>query len=605
MRSARPLVVVLAAITAAPAVAQRVPDMRIDRGGAAGASESWRPDLAVSGAGVHVTWMDYRAGDMDIWFNRSADGGASWLPNDVRLDVGSGPGAAWSASPKVAVSGSTVVVCWQDFRNGTFPHVADIYCNRSLDGGQTWLANDVRVNRGPLAGTYVALNHAVSCVGNSVFVTWEDQRDGGRDVYFNRSADGGATWLPGDVRIDVGDAPGASNSTFPRHAVSGTDVHVIWSDFRNNAFTADIYYNRSLDAGATWLPSAIRLDHSTTITFGGSSYPRIAAAGSSVYVMYADNRNDPGLTLVSRDIYFNRSLDRGASWLPSDVRLNTSAPAGSYFTEFPDLAAAGSSVYAVWIDRRNPRTVAFNRSLDGGSTWQPTDVPISTPPANAFPTVDVPRIAASGPLLLVTWAENRSNSKFDVFINSSADAGATWLAADRRLDTGDAPGAADSFLPVPAFASTVPYVVWQDERDGQEDVFLNLPFGHLGYGTGLAGSGGIVPTLSGQGLARHGQTFTFPLTDALGGAPGVLVLGLQKADIPVLGGTLLVDALAHLWFAITGPAGVPGAGWAAQTIALPASPAFVGIGIFGQGFVFDPGATAGLAITAGLELWIG
>lgn len=592
----------LAAAVAAALPAQRVPDLRVDRGTPPGASESWRPDVAVVGTNVYVTWMDYRDGGMDIRFNRSTDGGRTWLSSDPRLDVGSAPGAAWSADPRIAVDGSNVVVVWQDFRNGPFPHDAGIYANRSTDGGITWLPVDVRVDSGGVPGV-VALNHEVRAVGGTVFVTWEDQRDGSRDVYFDRSLDGGATWSPTDARLDVGDAPGSANSIFPQLAVSNTDVHVVWADFRNNQFTADIYYNRSLDSGTTWLPAAARIDSSTTITFGGSSSPRIAASGSSVYVLYNDNRNDPGLTPVSRDVYFNRSLDRGATWLPADVRLNTSGPAGTFFTEFPDLCAAGNAVFAVWTDRRSPRTVAFNRSLDGGATWLLTDVAISDPQV-PFANVDVPRIACSGPLLLATWADNRAG-EFDVFYNTSNDQGSTWMSSDRRLDTGDDAGAHDSFLPVPAFGSTVPYVVWQDERDGEEDIYVNLPYGYLPFGAGKPGAAGAVPRMRAQGLATIGSSIDYRLDNGLGGALGLIALGLQRQSSPVLGGTLLVVPVAHLWFVLSGPTGVPGAGSIAIPTSFPNDPALRGLGIFGQGFVFDAGSTFGLSMSDGIEIWIG
>jgi hypothetical protein len=34
-------------------------------------------------------------------------------------------------------------------------------------------------------------------------VTWRDTRNGRDDIYFNRSPDGGATWLIADVRLDT------------------------------------------------------------------------------------------------------------------------------------------------------------------------------------------------------------------------------------------------------------------------------------------------------------------------------------------------------------------------------------------------------------------
>ena len=137
------------------------------------------------------------------------------------------------------------------------------------------------------------------------------------------------------------------------------------------------------------------------------------------------------------------------------------------------------------------------------------------------------------------------------------------------------------------------------------NVFFNLPFGHLPYGAGLAGSGGFVPQLNGQGLAKSGETCTYPISDALGGAPAALVLGLQKANAPVLGGTLLVDPIVIDSLILGGASGVPGAGIQNPTIALPNSPAFIGFSIFSQLLVLDPAAPGGLSMSAGIELWIG
>lgn len=590
------------------ATAQRLPDLRVDRDSGSPPAESWRPDLAISGNNLYVCWMDYRHGDMDIFFNRSTDGGRSWLPADVRLDVGTAPGASWSSDPVIAAAGDTVVVAWRDFRNGTFPHVSGIFVNRSVDGGITWLPSDIRINVGATPGTTGALDHAIAIVGNSVHAIWEDQRAGDRNVYYNRSLDGGATWGATDVRLDIGKPAGSVQSIQPELAVAGSRVHVAWSDFRNSTFSGDIYYNGSADGGATWLPTDVRLDHSTTVTFGGSILPKIAASDDTVYSIWHDNRHDPGPTLTSREVYFNRSLDGGLTWLPADVRLNTSTPPGSMLTEFSDLVATGSDVHAVWIDRRHPRTVAYQRSTDRGATWQPSDVPLSTPPANSYPTVDVPRLATSGPLVLATWAENRgpgTNPGFDIFYNTSTDAGATWLPQDRRLDTGDPAGAKDSFLPVPSFLSTVPYVVWQDERGDAEDIYLNQPFGSRPYGTGKPGAGGFEPAMTGSGLSTIGQTVQYGLDDGVGGGLGLFTLGIERQSAPALGGTLHVVPLAHLWFVLGGPSGVPGAGSIGTPLTLPNDAALRGLGIFVQGFVFDSAATFGLSMSDGLEFWIG
>ncbi|MCA8975215.1 MAG: hypothetical protein KDC98_10865, partial [Planctomycetes bacterium] len=131
------------------------------------------------------------------------------------------------------------------------------------------------------------------------------------------------------------------------------------------------------------------------------------------------------------------------------------------------------------------------------------------------------------------------------------------------------------------------------------------PFGFRPYGAGKPGAGGIAPTLRGLGLAALGQTVDYRLEHGLGAAPGLLVLGLRRATVPVLGGTLLVDPLAHQWFVLAGPTWVPAAGWVSLPTTFPAVPALIGTGIFAQGFVFDAAATFGLAMSDGLEIWIG
>ncbi|HEB51639.1 MAG TPA: hypothetical protein ENI87_00115 [bacterium] len=597
----------LALMSGGAAVAQRQPEIRVDRGTPPGASESWEPAVAVEGDRVFVAWMDYRNGDMDIYFNRSLDGGRSWLPDDVRLDVGTPPGSSWSSDPQIAVTANAIVVVWRDFRGGTFPFVSNVYANRSLDGGLTWLANDVLVSAGAPAGAVDAVQPGIAGVGDVFCAVWADSRNGSRDIYFNRSVDGGTTWMPGAVRLDTGDAPGATSSVGPSLAFSGNHVHVVWADFRNSPLSGDIYYNHSGDAGATWQAAATRVDHSNAVTLQGAGNARVAALDATAYVIWNDNPSDPWPTLVSRDVFFNRTLDGGQTWLGSDVRLNTSVAPGTVFTEHPRVAVAGGMVYAAWAHRVNPSHVAFNRSFDLGATWEPADIPVSTPPAGSSPLVDVPHLAAAGNSVLVVWGENRNppTGAYDVYYNRSVDSGTTWLSFDRRLNVGVSAGTADAYPSSPVFAGDVPYVVWRDSRDGLEDVYLNLPFGYLPFGAGAPGTGGVVPTLRGQGVAAIGSSVDLVLDGALGGSIGVVALGLQKLSTPVFGGTLLVDPLTSAWFLLGGSQGVAGEGVFAYPFALPTSTAFLGVAVFGQGFVIDPAAVGGVSLSDGIEIWIG
>lgn len=81
-----------------------------------------------SGQAVHVVWYDDRdgAGNTEIYYKRSTDGGTSW-ESDTRLTNNSSS----SIYPSLTVSGSSVHVVWYDRRDGTYP---EIYYKRNPTG---------------------------------------------------------------------------------------------------------------------------------------------------------------------------------------------------------------------------------------------------------------------------------------------------------------------------------------------------------------------------------------------------------------------------------------------------------------------------------------
>ena len=122
------------------------------------------------------------------------------------------------------------------------------------------------------------------------------------------------------------------------------------------------------------------------------------------------------------------------------------------------------------------------------------------------------------------------------------------------------------------------------------------------YGTGLAGSGGLVPDLSGTDGPSDGQ-YTISFAQGLGGAFGLLIYGFAPANLPFFGGSLLVDistGFNYVPVSLSGPAGVPGAG--ALDINGVDVRDYLGISFFMQGAFFDPGAVRGVSLSNGLEM---
>ena len=134
----------------------------------------------------------------------------------------------------------------------------------------------------------------------------------------------------------------------------------------------------------------------------------------------------------------------------------------------------------------------------------------------------------------------------------------------------------------------------------------DCPFG-INYGTGLAGTGGFVPHLTTSGGAPRiaNLAYRFELEEGLGGAPAVLIISLGQFNIPLFGGTMLVDFRKGMSVRQTvilgGASGVGGEGSAPGF--LPRIPiALSGVTLYSQFFVLDTVTPAGLAMSEGLQM---
>ncbi|MSR63347.1 MAG: hypothetical protein EXS08_12970 [Planctomycetes bacterium] len=126
------------------------------------------------------------------------------------------------------------------------------------------------------------------------------------------------------------------------------------------------------------------------------------------------------------------------------------------------------------------------------------------------------------------------------------------------------------------------------------------------YGTGLAGTGGIIPhlTFSG-GTTRDGNSaFAYELQGGRGGAVAILTISAFQRNIPFRGGRLLVDTRAGVSVKVIGPlGGTPGAGGVGtKHVAMPFPLGFAtNSDIYAQFAVLDSAAVQGYAFSEGLH----
>jgi hypothetical protein len=181
-----------------------------------------------------VVWEDYAAGNWEIYYSTSSDGGATWsTPVNISHTI-----LAESSNSDIAVDNSgNICVVWQDYAMGNW----EIYYSTSSDGGATW-STPVNISKNARVSAQPAI--AMDNSGN-LHVVWQDNSPTHWEIYYATSTDGGATWstpviITGDDYI----------SEYPDIAIdSSSNLHVVWQDGIPNS---EIYYAISPDGGTSW-----------------------------------------------------------------------------------------------------------------------------------------------------------------------------------------------------------------------------------------------------------------------------------------------------------------------------------------------------------------
>ncbi len=350
---------------------------------------SVRPRLALlPGPGeLLAVWQSRRneAGQKFVLARRSTDLGATWEPVE-RLNF-----LPQSFLPDVAVrEDGAVLVAYDDERNVN----RDIFVNRSLDGGATWLERDVRVDR--MRRTESGAPAAAIAADDTACVVWEERPRplrGRRDVRPRLlaacSRDVGRTWGPPRDVVPPGE--GAS-PLWPQLVASGRRFTVAWSAGElGESRKSWLYLSSSSDGGTTW---------SAPVTaYEGETYPQyqLVSSGDHVYLVW-----DGGEAEQPGAIYFNSSDDGGASWRrPWTEPLRIDRPEVGRSRAFqPRLAVQGSrEVAVVW--QEDDRRVLLALSRDGGRTW-PTS-PIEVARREGEETLRFPQVAVGADAAYVLW----------------------------------------------------------------------------------------------------------------------------------------------------------------------------------------------------------
>jgi hypothetical protein len=364
---------------------------------------------------------------------------------------------------RIAVSGTNVYVAWgereyytgDDLEQG---HNFGVFFAHSSNGGATFsTAVNLATKPYNTAGTGSALAPVLAASGSNVLVAWED-RGSGKNVFYERSADGGQTFNGGSSGNPVGapiDLSNNGNSAVPQVGAAGTTFFIVWQD--DGSSTGDIGLVKSNDGGATF-SKELNLSKD-----GVASSPQLAVSASgSAYVAWQDGSQSSTVSLG--DILVGGSSDGVTSMAPvdmTDFHGSTQPAIGDAYNPQIAVGTTGGSnvVYVAWLDT----SPGYAAVYAGVMTSTHTAVRVSD--NTLFPSN--PRIAAVGGDFYLTWSALGNQIQFLIGTSSSGGTCCNGVTISATGPTNDGRG-----QPVISIGGENVAVAWHDHTMPNGQVYV-------------------------------------------------------------------------------------------------------------------------------------
>lgn len=289
---------------------------------------------------------------------KTSDNGKTWTNGSyMGLNGKKAQDKHWAA---VDPATNYLYVTWTQFDkyNSSAPEdKSSIQFSMSTDGAKTWSpAKKINEKDGDCLDGDNTTEGAVPCIGpnGEVYVTWA----GPYGLMFDRSLDGGKTWLEEDISIDpmpsgweyqvpgIYRANGLPISACDRTggAHHGT-IYVNWTDQRNGAADTDVWLAKSTDQGNTW-SAPIRVNNDAAGNHQFFTWMTLDPTNGYLYFVFYDRR---GLKGEMTNVYMARSTDGGASFINFKINDKPFSPnEGIFFGDYNNIVARGDLVRPIW-----------------------------------------------------------------------------------------------------------------------------------------------------------------------------------------------------------------------------------------------------------------
>jgi len=387
--------------------------------------------------GLWVVWreVDRDGRRYDLVLMRSQDG-AQW--GEGRRALGSGPDLG---IPRLlADRDGHVVVAWLK-GNPRSRRVLEIA--RSSDSAATFASDPIRLSAAFPRSRLGIVNPELTSDGEGhLYVVWEEHTpDNESRIYLNRSVDRGQTWATQPLLVSVPET-GTYRAYNPQIlAAPKGRVYVIWEQFDRRFVPAPrwggnvtrdrlIYVNRSLDYGQTWLPRPIRLNEAPPEPITSLATQLSSDQGGHVYAIWLEVEGPD-----TKGPLFARSSDSGMGWSDPRVRLDLTSPFRGRPAQPMIRSDEAGHVWVLWQEMTADQQqwqLLMNRSDDRGLTWRPHAIPLASSPQRGGRYRGVAFEHDGQGRLYVAWDGGPGNAQ-EIYVNRSADFGATWLPREVRV----------------------------------------------------------------------------------------------------------------------------------------------------------------------------
>jgi hypothetical protein len=284
--------------------------------------------------------------------------------------------------------GNWIYVTWTEFDSYGTSNPNDssrILFARSTDGGATF-TGITRINK--LSGDCVdedyTVEGAVPAVGpnGEIYVAWSGpQGINNFKIFFDKSTDGGNTWLANDIVAasqpggwDLGSGSPSGRGVLGIYRGNGLPITVC--DISNGPHRGTIYINyldsvgtrdrdvkviKSTNGGLNW-SAPIRVNDDAAGKEQFFTWLTIDRVTGYLYCVFYDRRN---YTDNQTDVYLARSTNGGATWVNERISSSPFLPTyTTFFGDYNNISAHNGMVRPIWVRLQSGSLSVWTAMID-------------------------------------------------------------------------------------------------------------------------------------------------------------------------------------------------------------------------------------------------